>query len=273
MVQYGVSSMFFHEYSCPEIFDYIEEAGCSGIEFWAETPHFWIRGHPIDEVSACIANHPVLAPITLHAPVLDLNPCSINEDVAEISLKYALWAIEIGERLGAAVVTFHPGRRTAKRSPSEADYLRFDHYIAALGEWSKRHSIRLAIENMESKVNSLLCTPESVRELLDREPWLYFTLDISHALASSRKDTATYIEMCIDRIVNVHVSSSKGDARHLPIFGDDDAAYILDTLRDFGYDGVLTLEIEDRNFAQDLSSEEKIAVIARDIALLHQYFE
>ena len=265
--------MFFHEYTCPEIFDYIEEAGCSGIEFWVETPHFWIRGQPLDEISACITNHPNLAPITIHAPVLDLNPCSINEDVADISLMYALRAIEIGERLDATVVTFHPGRRTAKRTPSEADYLRFEHYITALSEYSQRSSLRLAMENMEPKVNSLLCTPESAEELLDREPWLYLTLDIAHALASSRKDTEAYIEKCIGRIANVHISSSKGEARHLPIFGDGDVAFILDKLRDYGYDGVLTLEIEDRNFTHDLCTEEKVAVIERDITLLKRYFD
>jgi sugar phosphate isomerase/epimerase len=273
MVQYAASTMFFHEYSSPEIFDYIEEAGCSGLEFWVETPHFWVRGQPIDEIRSCIADHPNLSPITVHAPVLDLNPCSINDDVAKISLRYALQAIEIGERLDATVMTFHPGRRTAKRTPSEADYHRFEHYIDTLREYGRRSPLRLAIENMEQKVNSLLCTPASAEELLEREPWLYFTLDIAHALASSRDDTIAYIENCFDRIVNIHISASRGDARHLPIFGDDDVAFVLENLRDYGYDKVLTLEIEDRNFTQDLCTEEKIAVIERDIAVLHKYFE
>jgi len=40
-----------------------------------------------------------------------------------------------------------------------------------------------------------------------------------------------------------------------------------------GFTGSLTLEIEDLNFGRVLSAEEKIAVLARDAAFMHECME
>jgi sugar phosphate isomerase/epimerase len=273
MVQFGVSSMFFHEYPVDQIFDFVEEAGLTGIEFWIETPHFWVRDMPLEEIEDCIRDHPRLAPITVHAPVLDLNPCSINPRIAAVSVQYAIRAVEMAELLGARTVTLHPGRRTAKRVPSDADYRRFEYYLAELYEASRGTSVRVAMENMERKVNSLLCTPEDVRELLNREPWLSFTLDVAHALKRSVEEVEAYIGGCGDRIANVHVSGVTSKAIHLPVAGNGDIAGIIAILKQQGYDGNLTLEIEDRNFAADLCSEEKITLLAGEAAFLQDCWD
>jgi sugar phosphate isomerase/epimerase len=132
MIPVAASSMFFHEYPIDEIFDAVEEAGLDGIEFWMETPHFWLQGLPAGELEASLRSHPRLAAVQIHAPVLDLNPCSINPDVAEASRRWAIAGVELAERVGAKVVTVHPGRRTAKRPPMADDYRRFDRFLSAL---------------------------------------------------------------------------------------------------------------------------------------------
>ena len=134
MVSFSVASMFFHEYTSPEIFSFVSRAGLDGMEYWLETPHFWLRDLPVDEVIACPEDHPELATLTVHAPILDLNPCSINPEVAEVSIEYAVRSLRIAEQIGAHILTVHPGRRTAKRPPGDADFVRFDHYISALRE-------------------------------------------------------------------------------------------------------------------------------------------
>jgi sugar phosphate isomerase/epimerase len=273
MVRFAVSSMFFNEYPVDQIFDYAEEAGCSGIEFWVETPHFWLRGLPLDEIRACIREHAALAPLTLHAPVLDLNPCSINPDIAEISQDWAVRAVGIAAALGAETVTLHPGRRTAKRVPSATDFERFEHYTDRIRETAGTAKVRIAIENMEPKINSLLCTPEDVHELLLREPWLWFTLDIAHAMAGPEEDVGAYIACCHGRLANVHVSAVADGRMHLPVAGNPRVEGILEILRDTGYDQNLTLELEDLNFGHDLSSEEKVAVLFREIEWLRRIFE
>lgn len=273
MVQFAVSSMFFHEYPVDQIFDFVEEAGLTGIEFWIETPHFWVRDMPIEEIEDCIRAHPRLAPVTVHAPVLDLNPCSINPKIAAVSVQYALRAVEMAEALGAGAVTLHPGRRTAKRVPSDADYRRFEHYLTELHRAAGGSSVRVAMENMERKINSLLCTPEDVCELLMREPWLSFTLDVAHALKQSVEEVEAYIGGCNGRIANVHVSGVTAKAIHLPVAGNGDIAGIIALLKQRGYDGPLTLEIEDRNFSAELCSEEKITLLAAEAAFLQDCWD
>ncbi|HRX32811.1 MAG: sugar phosphate isomerase/epimerase [Methanoregulaceae archaeon] len=268
MVYFAVSSMFFHEYPLEEIFDLVCESGLDTLEFWMETPHFWLRDLPEDELAACIQKNPDRPIPSIHAPVLDLNPCSINPDVAAISVEYTERAISLAGRIGSGVVTVHPGRRTAKRSPSDADYRRFEYYLDRLEEVSRGKNVTVAIENMERKVNSLLCTPESVRELLDREEWLGFTLDVSHAMGTSTDEVYRYLDLCHDRLSNIHMSRSNGGTQHLPVRGSRMMADILVYICDLGYTGCITLEIEDRNFAHDLSSEEKIIILAGEVEFM-----
>jgi len=254
-----------------EIFDFIGETGLDAIEFWPETPDFWLRGQPIQELHSCFRNHPELSHNTVHTPILDLNPCSINPGVASLSLEHAVESLKMAEAVNAAVFTFHPGRRTAKRVPSAADYKRFDHLIDRMHCASRDSQVRVAIENMEVSVNSLLCTPDGVRELLDNEKWLFFTLDVSHAMGVSLDEVIRYIDLCHDRLVNVHLSRANGASMHLPVEGSPEIVTVLHALADYSFDGNLTLEIEDRNFDHEYSSEEKCHLLMRELAFMKEH--
>jgi len=273
MTAYGVSSMFFHEYTTEEIFSFAAQAGLDGIEYWLETPHFWLRDLPAGELITCRRDHPEIATLTIHTPVLDLNPCSINPDVAEISVGYAVRSLEMAQALGASVLTVHPGRRTAKRPPGDADRARFDHYMEALRAAALKDTVTVAIENMEPAINSLICTPERMREILDAEPWLKFTLDTSHALAASEETAMQYIDLCADRLANVHISRAGNGRLHIPLDRSPVIARIIRKLRDCHYPGGLMLEIDDLNFGKPLSAEEKCAVLARDNAFMRECME
>jgi sugar phosphate isomerase/epimerase len=273
MVSFSVASMFFHEYSTQEIFSFVSRTGLNALEFWLETPHFWLRNLPVDEVTACRNVHKELPVLTVHSPILDLNPCSINPAVAEISVEYAVRSLRIAEQLGATVLTVHPGRRTAKRPPSDADFVRFDHYISVLREAAKGSTVKIGMENMEPIVNSLLCTPERMRALLDDEPWLFFTLDVAHALSRSEVEAIRYIELCHDRLINVHISRFDHGKAHFPLSRHASMARVMESLKNNRYSGCLTLEIEDLNFDRPYSVEEKIAVLSKDCAFMKECME
>jgi len=273
MGRIAVSTMFFHEYPCDYIFDYVAEAGLDSLEFWVETPHFWLRGLPEDDLVRCIADHPELSPITVHAPSLDLNPCSINPKVAGISVDYAIEAVRMADRVGADVITVHPGRRTAKRHPSAYDFRRFEEYIDRLREAAGQTRVRVAIENLEPRVNALLSMADDAAEVLEQEPWLWFTLDMGHAMMTSCEEVVRFIDLCIDRMANIHVSAIGGNGRpHHPIHDDPSAIRVLAELADRGYDGYLTLELEDMVFPGSLSSEEKIVLLMRELEALDAIF-
>jgi len=273
MVSFSVASMFFHEYTINEIFSFVSRAGLNAIEFWLETPNFWLRDLPVNEVIAERNEHPEISTLTVHAPILDLNPCSINPDVAKVSEEYSVRAIAIAEQLGAHILTVHPGRRTAKRPPSLADFKRFDHFVSTIREVATSNSIRIGMENMEPIVNSLLCTPERMRSLLDEEPWLFFTLDVAHAMAKSIDEPIRYIELCSDRLINVHLSRFENGKAHFPLDRHKSMVRVMESLKEHHFEGSLTLEIEDLNLPHPLSYEEKILLLARDFAFMREYME
>jgi hypothetical protein len=84
------------------------------MEFWLETPHFWLRDLPVDEVIACRSEHPEISTLTVHSPILDLNPCSINPDVAQVSVEHAVRSIAIAEQMGAPYPDCAPGEADSK---------------------------------------------------------------------------------------------------------------------------------------------------------------
>ena len=82
-----------------------------------------------------------------------------------------------------------------------------------------------------------------------------------------------FIDLCIDRMVNVHVSALGANGRpHHPIHDDPAAQRVLADLADRGYTGYLTLELEDMVFSGALSSEEKIVLLSRELRALQEIF-
>ena len=104
MVFRACSSMNIPPWRSSRIF---QKRALTGSRYWLETPHFWLRDLPSEEVIACRRAHPEISTFSVHTPVLDLNPCSINPDVAEISVAYAVRSLEMAQALGAGILTVH----------------------------------------------------------------------------------------------------------------------------------------------------------------------
>jgi sugar phosphate isomerase/epimerase len=85
-------------------------------------------------------------------------------------------------------------------------------------------------------------------------------------------DVFTYIGLCGDRLANVHISRSDGKRTHLPLDRDPGMEKVVLALRDCGYSGPFTLEIDDLTFDRTLTAEEKVAVLASDRTFLEHCF-
>jgi sugar phosphate isomerase/epimerase len=92
--------MFFHEYEPKRIFAALKYAGLDYVEFWMETPWFWFRGAKTEELARLMQTFPDFSPLVVHAPIFDLNPCSLNPGVAELSGDYTCRTIAMMEELG-----------------------------------------------------------------------------------------------------------------------------------------------------------------------------
>lgn len=266
MIRLGASSMFFHEYMSEEIFAAGRTAGLEYFEFWMETPEFWMRGADVDELLARKAQYPDLFPLAMHAPIFDLNPCSFNPAVAQLSLSYTCKAIDMLETLGGGVLTIHPGKRTAKRPPGHLDHARLTTYLDRVGNAAFGTHVTVAIENMPPSVNAHMLTPSSVREMLDEYSWLSFTWDYAHAQEAVPGDPGAFARECGERMVNIHASCGVRGSMHMPLAQTPAGENLMRILSDIRYAGLVTFELEDMNFHRPLDYAEKTAVLAAETA-------
>jgi len=262
MFRLEASSMFFHTYQSPDIFSGMQNAGLDSVEFWMETPEFWMGGAKLEELLERKKEYPSLFPIAMHAPIFDLNPCSFNERVAEVTGDYSLACIALLSELGGGVVTVHPGKRTAKRPVSHLDKERFYHYLDRLGD-AAEGNVDIALENMPPAINAHITTAKEMREVLDEYSWLWFTWDYAHAQISG--DPFSFVRECGDRMVNIHASLGRKESMHMPLKGTEEGEKLLNILQKIGYNGRITFEFEDLNYKK-LSYSEKCTIIAEEVA-------
>jgi sugar phosphate isomerase/epimerase len=271
MIRLAASSMFFHEYEPQEIFAAVKKAGADTIEFWMETPTFWMRGAHVSELIELLDLYPAFAKIAMHAPVFELNPCSFNAKVADLTAEYTLACMDILEQLGGGVLTIHPGKRTSKRPISPIDKERFVHYIDRVGNAAVGSSVTVALENMPPAVNAHMVTAKELRTVLDEYAWLSFTWDYAHACLTG--DPFSFPRECGERIVNIHTSKGDRKSMHSPLAGTPEAAELRNVLSEIGYGGLMTFELEDLSLEPHdnnlcpcpLSYEKKTAILAREV--------
>lgn len=270
-MEISFSTMFFHDHPLDLIFDAVRISGADTLEFWPETPDWWLSGRSEDYLAQVIREHPLPAPLSVHAPVLDLNPCSINPDVVQASISWIQFSIKLAETLRAKVCTIHPGRRTSKRPPEELDYRRLDHMLDEIAPYAESSRVCVSIENMEPQVNALLTTPAEISRVLNERDWLSFTLDSCHVAPRGEEVLHEFLSVAEGRIANVHLSGASGHVMHCPVKGNPWAEKALDILGNAGYDGLITLEINDLSVGDPLTAEEKIGMIADDVRVVRDH--
>ncbi len=270
-MEISFSTMFFHDHPLDLIFDAVARSGADTLEFWPETPDWWLDGLPEGRLARVMREFPLPSPLSVHAPVLDLNPCSINPDVVKASILWIQYSIKLADSLGAEVCTIHPGKRTSKRPPSETDYRRLDHMLDEISPYAESSHVSVSIENMEPQVNALLTTPTEISRILEEREWLSFTLDTCHVASRGEDVLGEFLSVAEGRIANVHLSGASGSVMHLPVKSNPWADRSLGLLAGAGYDGLVTLEINDLSVGDPLSAEEKIRMISEDVRVVRNH--
>ncbi|MDO5845533.1 MAG: sugar phosphate isomerase/epimerase family protein [Methanocorpusculum sp.] len=242
----------------------MKAAGLDSVEFWMETPEFWMKGAPAEELLKRKSAFPEMFPIDMHAPVFDLNPCSINPKVAALSADYTIDCIHLLEEAGGGIVTIHPGRRTAKRPVTPVDRERFHAYLNRVGEAVPKN-VTVALENMRPAVNAHMTTPEEMRGVLDEYSWLSFTWDYAHA--QSGENPFRFLELCGDRLVNIHASRGRNHAMHTPLDHTEEGNIFIHELKKSGYTGHITIEFEDLSMPP-LRFEDRVMLLSKECNFL-----
>ncbi len=169
------------------------------------------------------------------------NPSAKVRDTAYAELRSS---VDVAAFLGATVCTMH--FRMWPPYLSFADGVAM--YVAELGPLvahGKSKGVRVAMENSPYNLHQL----KPFREILHRIPDLKLLYDIGHGNIDTPKSlTRDYLFDLRDRLVHIHLSDNDGAGDdHLPLAapkrGGLRVAQEFQQLRNFNYDGTVTLEI------------------------------
>lgn len=272
-MQISCSSLFLWEYPVYDIMDILRKAGIDSVEFWVETPFFWVDRNDETATAELVESISIMPKgCTMHAPVMDLNPSSYNDLVYEATTKETLWSLELARIIGARIVTIHPGKRTAHRKPTNEDWEKFIKYLDISTNKARSLGINLSLENSMPGVQSMCSNPGEMKEVLDQFPGLFFTFDVVHAFINSPAIALSFIDELLNKIINVHIGAQHNGKPHYPVHHEKKMDIVLQHLRDSGYKGDLTIEIDDKVYPQSLSRDEKIKELTSERKYLESIF-
>jgi sugar phosphate isomerase/epimerase len=257
-MQPAISSLLFKSHPLTRVLDLARDFDISWLEVWSE--HFWRDddGRLMQKIQRSGLT------ISVHGPTGDINITSSNPGIREESLKQVLQGVEEAARMGARVITIHPGYLTGRQD--ESDSIR-DLQIEAFTRVAKRGKdlgILIAMETMEKKAKEVVIRPDLANEIIDAVNMNNFgiTFDISHA--HTVMDVVEFIHG-LRRIVHIHISDTKSGKVHVQM-GEGEIAFgpVLQALKE-KYDGALVIE--------GWNSKDEMGMVDKSTSFLRKQLE
>jgi sugar phosphate isomerase/epimerase len=164
------------------------------------------------------------------------------EEIRQASLQELRRCVDAFAEIGASWMNVHPDRH----APMHDRRFFVERNIATLREllpYAAERGVGVMIENLPDDFN----TAKDLGELLDPLPSLGLHLDIGHAnLMVVRSTVEELMAAYGTRLRHVHLHDNKGGSAdlHLPLgTGTVDVRGAVGLLKQFGYDGTITLEV------------------------------
>ncbi len=215
--------------------DLAREVGITWLEVWTE--HFW---RDDDGWLLQILSKSGLD-LSVHGPIGDINITSSNSGIRAESVKQVLQAVEDAAKMGARVITVHPGYLTGRQDGEESIWDMQVEALARIAKRGKEAGILVAMETMEKRNKEVVIRPEIANRIIDAVNMDNFgvTFDISHA--HTVMDVVAFIRS-LRKIVHIHISDTKAGKVHV-LMGEGEIAFgpALHALKE-KYDGALVIE-------------------------------
>ena len=221
----------------------IERIGGLGLDFidlTIEAPAATPEGHDWQVVRQAIADAG-LQVVAHAAPYLPIHNASAL--VRQAAIDELRRCIDVAQVLGAPFCTTHflgwPGFLD-----EDQGYEFYRQAYIILGKHGSERGVAVTLENGPMNRHQL----KYFREIFFRLPELKLTFDIGHGnVETARSMTRDYLFALRDRLVHIHMSDNDGSADdHLPFGapkrGGINLPHELRVLKDFRYDGTITLE-------------------------------
>lgn len=176
----------------------------------------------------------------------------------ELALKELRICFETFQALGISKVNIHADENSASIFSKDRALLRNIKTMKVANDEAKRYGIKLMIEN----TMRILGVTDELDKLFDEIPDMGFHLDVGHAnLNVDGNRTDELLARFHKRLEHVHFSDNKGGIAdlHLPLgAGLIPWDKIVSSLKKYGYDGTITLEVFSRDKRYLLASREKL---------------
>jgi len=242
------------------IFFYAKEAGFEGCDLLIDTK--FDSDNYLERVRNCLDILPVHS---IHAPFMKMRTWGTKADILTRT-------IDIARTVGAKVVNFHPPSWFAM----EVQFFKWFREIKDFQKELGCDDVFLAIENMPRSGTRLMLTSYILNDLNDLvdfgvERNLYFTFDTTHFGTFGDDIIAGFLRVFkTGRLKNIHLSDHGSHRSHLFLGkGDLPVIKFLNTVRRLGYDEMITLELDAREFPK---TEEWLTRVMRyqfDLIKLH----
>ncbi|MFX1571227.1 MAG: sugar phosphate isomerase/epimerase family protein [Promethearchaeota archaeon] len=185
--------------------------------------------------------------IQVHGPFISVNLCSNNKLISEASIKSYVETAKICNKLGAKILTIHPGFGDFLVKPlREFNKTNLVNAVNILLDYTNTMEIDLCIENMPRRNYMLLDENEieSFFNTINRSE-LYFTYDSSHFYTTDG-DVKLLWEKMYKKIRNIHIvdNFSKETDTHPPLgTGKVDFNEIFSLIHQYSYNDALIIEL------------------------------
>lgn len=162
---------------------------------------------------------------------------SIRETCVEEFRKY----MDIFVQLGVDKVNIHP----SYHAPSYTNKDKIEaniNFLKQVKEICESRDVTLMLENFVTPFDN----PETFSRIVEEIPGLKIHLDVGHCNINQKENlTEDFFKEFGEDIVHVHFSDNKGKKDdHLPLgCGSIDWEEIVRTVKEYGFDGTITLEI------------------------------
>jgi sugar phosphate isomerase/epimerase len=221
---------------------WIAEHGFSHIDLTLEAPAAAIESHDWVVIASAMrdAGLGVICRAPSYLPLHNPSPL-----VRQAVLDELRRSIDVAQVVGASLCTSLFVGWPAHLA-EEQGYEFYRQAYAILIRHGAERGVQVALENSANNKHQL----KYFREIFFRLPGLKLAFDIGHGnINTARSMTRDYGFALADRLVHVHLSDNDGSADDRLPFGAPSTGGIalhheLQGLKDFRYDGIITLEIE-----------------------------
>ena len=243
----SLSNGVFSEYSLADNIAAVERLGFENLEFNMKCVE------EEDEEAVYPAKKHIEAHglncLTLHSATLPVK----NENEIAKALYYVKVSADFAHKLSAPVMVVHSN--VSRELPENLRRKFLPRIFGELKPYAKRLGLKLALENLSHESRSYGENVAEIEEILSvvDDGDMGVTIDFCHAETTGQ--TLNLLEKYKNRLLNVHVSNKE----HQPFDAETPALKaFLNKLQEYGYNGPLTIELNQKCTAQQILETKMI---------------